>query len=73
LRKRFDARLFVLGQDHFAHRVDPVAFEKHVFGAAKTDPLRAESDGVATCSGVSALVRTRAFARSTQVISLANC
>jgi hypothetical protein len=26
-----------LGEDHLAHRVDAVAFEEHVFGAAEAD------------------------------------
>ena len=44
--ERVDTRRFVLGENHLTHRVDPVAFEKHVFGAAKADPLRTESDRV---------------------------
>jgi hypothetical protein len=34
-----------LGQDHLAHRVDAVALEEHVLGAAEADALGAEGDG----------------------------
>ncbi len=39
---------FVFGasQDHFAHRVDPVAFKKHMLGSAKADAFSAECDCV---------------------------
>ena len=35
-----------LGEDHLAHRVDAVAFEEHVLGAAEADADGAERDGV---------------------------
>ncbi len=35
-----------LREDHFAHRVDAVALEEHVLGAAQADSRRAERDGV---------------------------
>ena len=40
------AVLDVLGEDHLAHRVDAVAFEEHVLGAAQADADGAERDGV---------------------------
>ncbi len=33
-----------LGQDHLAHRVDPVALEEHVFSPAKSDSLGSKGD-----------------------------
>ena len=64
LGERLDPRLLILGQDHLAHRVDPVPLEKHVFGAAKADPLRAESDGVLRpARGCRRWSAPRAFAR----------
>ena len=32
----------IIGEDHLAHGGQPVAFEKHMLGAAKTDAVRAE-------------------------------
>jgi len=43
--QRFFAAFQVVGQDHFAHGLDAVAFKEHVFGAAKADALRAEIAG----------------------------
>ena len=42
LGERLAAAGFVLGENHFAHRLDPVAFEEHVLGAAEADSLGAE-------------------------------
>ena len=35
-----------VGENHLAHRVDAVAFEEHVLGAAEADADGAEGDGV---------------------------
>ena len=48
----------VLGEDHLAHRVDAVALEEHVLGAAQADAAAPNATALAACSGVSALVRT---------------
>ena len=57
--RRLRASSSVVGQDHLAHRVDAVALEEHVLGAAQADALGAEGDGVARPGrAVSALVRT---------------
>ena len=51
-----------LRQNHFAHRVDPVAFEEHVLGAAKADARGAERDrvgGLLGCIGVGADPQSR--------------
>ncbi len=49
----------VFGEDHLAHRHDPLPFEEHVLGAAQADPLGAELAGdLGESWGVSALVRT---------------
>ena len=42
----FSDRPTLSRQDHFAHGVDAIAFEKHVFGAAKTDAAGAKRDRV---------------------------
>ena len=47
LRQRGFAVFDVVGENHFAHRVDAVAFEEHVLGAGEADAGRAERDGVA--------------------------
>jgi len=39
------ARLYVLGQDHFAHIGDTVTFEEHMFGTAQADALGAPVAG----------------------------
>ena len=39
-------RLERLGEDHLAHRVDAIALEEHVLGAAQADADRAERDRV---------------------------
>ena len=47
------------GQDHLAHRDDPIALEEHVLGAAEPDALGAELSCAWRASlGVSALART---------------
>ena len=49
----------VVGEDHLAHRVDAVALEEHVLGAAEADALGAElARDLARRRGVSALART---------------
>ena len=48
----------VVGQDHLAHRLDAVAFEEHVLGAAQADALAPKLRATFASSGVSALVRT---------------
>ena len=45
LCQRLLPALQVIGHDHLAHRVDPVALEEHVLGAAQADALGAEGDG----------------------------
>ena len=64
IRQQFGERLFavahVVGQDHFAHGVDAIAFEEHVLGAAQADAFGAERDGVGDLIRLSALVRTAA-------------
>ncbi len=40
------------GEDHFAHGVDAVAFEEHVFGAAEADAGGSEGDGVGHLVGL---------------------
>ena len=73
--QRLDARRLVLGQDHFAHRVDPIALEKHVLGATKTDPFGAKRDRILDLLGrvgVGAHIRA-SRARSTQLINFAYC
>ncbi len=45
-RERFLPIVRLLGENHFAHRVDAVALEEHVLGAAETDSRGAERDGV---------------------------
>ena len=44
-------RLERLGENHLAHRVDAIALEEHVLGAAQADADRAERDGVARLLG----------------------
>jgi hypothetical protein len=46
-----------VGEDHLAHRIDPLTTEEHVLGAAEADALGAEGDGLGDWSGWSALVR----------------
>ena len=59
LGERLFARLERLGEDHLAHRVDAIAFEEHVLGAASGRCRRRRTRGVArSAPGVSALVRT---------------
>ena len=36
---------FVVGEDHLAHRIDPVALKEHVLGAAQADAFGAEFPG----------------------------
>ena len=43
--ERVAAFLFVLGQDHRPHRLDAVALEEHVLGAAQADAFGAELAG----------------------------
>src|SRR5439155_2417992 len=45
-RQRSCALVLCAGENHLAHGVDPIAFEKHVFGPAEPNPFRAECDGV---------------------------
>ena len=45
LGKRGTARLFVVGEDHLAHRLDAALVEEHVLGAAEADALGAEAHG----------------------------
>ena len=47
LRQRRLPLLERLGENHLAHRVDAVALEEHVLGAAQADADGAERDGVA--------------------------
>ncbi len=51
--------LFVVRQDHLAHRLDALLVEEHMLGAAEADAL-ARRSVTATCAsaGVSALART---------------
>jgi hypothetical protein len=44
--QRTQPLVFGACENHFAHCIDAVAFEKHVLGAAKADSLRAECDCV---------------------------
>ena len=46
LRQRRLPRLERLGEDHLAHRVDAVALEEHVLGAAQADTDRPERDRI---------------------------
>ena len=47
-------------ENHLAHIVDSIPLEKHVFGAAQTDPFSAKAGAPRSHPrGVSALVRTR--------------
>ena len=43
--ERFAAAFLVVGQDHFAHGLDTVTFEEHMFGTAKADPFSSEITG----------------------------
>ena len=45
LGERGAASLLVVGEDHLAHRHDPLAVEEHVLGAAEADALGAERAG----------------------------
>jgi hypothetical protein len=45
LGNRRAARLLVVGEDHFAHRLNAPLLEEHVLGAAKPDALGAETNG----------------------------
>ena len=45
LASAFSPPFHVLGQDHLAHRSDPVGLEEHVLGAAQADPFGAELAG----------------------------
>ena len=50
IRQEFGERFFavfdVVRENHFAHRVDAIAFEEHVFRAAEADAGGAERNGV---------------------------
>ena len=43
--------LLFLREDHFAHRIDAVAFEKHVFRTAKSDTARPKSNCIGRLLG----------------------
>ena len=45
-RQRSFAVVGVVGEDHFAHGVDAIAFEEHVLRAAEADAGRAERDRI---------------------------
>ncbi len=45
LGERRHAGFLRLGQNHLAHRLDPLALEEHVLGAAQADPFGAEIAG----------------------------
>ena len=69
IRQEFAEGLFaiveVVGENHFAHGVDAVSFEEHVFGASEADADSAEGDGLAGLLwrvGVCANVETGGFA-----------
>ena len=54
------------GENHFAHGVDPVAFKEHVLGAAETDALGSETDGILDLLGrvgIRADIELAAFVR----------
>ncbi len=57
LLKRVFAHLERIREDHFAHRVDAVAFEEHVFGTGETNTGGTERESVA---GLLRIVRVRA-------------
>ena len=40
------ALIICAGENHFAHGVDPIAFKKHMLGAAEPDPFGAERDSI---------------------------
>ena len=70
LRQRGAATLFVVGEDHLAHRADALALEEHVLGAAKPDALRAELDrdlGVGRRVGVGAHLQRAHTCRPTAI------
>ena len=50
IRQQFRERIFThldgVSENHFAHRVNAVALEEHVFGAREADAHGAECDGV---------------------------
>jgi hypothetical protein len=54
-----------VGQDHLAHRVDAVALEEHVLGAAEADALGAERHRVGDLVG---LVRVGADLQAAQLV-----
>ena len=69
IRQEFGQRLLpvfnVFGQDHLAHRINAIAFEEHVLGAAQADAGCAEGHGVGgllRCVGVGAHLHPRSFA-----------
>ena len=45
LRKRRPAALFIVGENHLAHRDDTLAFEEHVLGPTEADAFRPELHG----------------------------
>ena len=47
-----------VGQDHLAHRIDPVAIEEHVLGAAQANAFGAETRAPSGIARRSALART---------------
>ncbi len=47
----YSTAFFVRCEDHFAYSFDAVAFEEHVFCAAKTDALCAEVAGLLCVAG----------------------
>ena len=44
--QRFCSICLASGQNHFAHRVDAIAFEEHMLGPTEADTLGAESHGI---------------------------
>jgi hypothetical protein len=66
-RARRPPALLGVGQDHLAHRVEPLLAEEHVLGAAQADALGAELARPGGVLGVSALVRTFTSAHSIEV------
>ncbi len=55
----------VFGEDHLAHRLDTVALEEHMLGAAQADPLGAEAAGDLRVMG---RIRVGAHAERTYLI-----
>ena len=56
IRQQFRERRFsifdVVRQNHFAHRIDAIAFEEHVLGAGEADADRAEGERVLGLLGI---------------------